>query len=569
MKQGATLFNNRTFSLQSKPFHTGLVFCLLWGLLFVLYLPAAKAGFVIDFTGWLDQIKNHSFSEYINRTNFKARSLYQFTQLATYLFYKLFGINAWLWHLLFITLHTINATLIYQLTRRLLDDTGVDKSATISFTGVLLFCVSPYVSEVIVWEPAFHYLQGLLLIMLILVWVQRFVHTGAKKYAWWAGIVYFLSLFSLEVFYISPWLVLTLGLFYRFNTSSGKIIFYKVVAYFFAPMLLLFFIRMAGYRLAYGDWVSRIGVVTVAKVQIESFGKAVKYLFHLLFLGRFFQYEVKEKVYAFCDSVKCIVAFYSLIALICAYIVARFRTISGKAKVASLLFIWILITLALLIPLWFNNMLLVLYDRYTYFTSPFLYMLLVILVSFISLQYVRIGIIAVYALVNIRFAIKVNRYWGKSYRINHGLLYNIPDPENKILILLNLPESMNGVPMIGAERGGEYKLMHNLLLPGKKINNTVYDVLSYNMLTPEDGAHVNVINDSMVKVTLNQWGTWWWYDGKGGYSYENDDYRLNLIDQGHFYELTLKKPAQQYLLLYGVGGQWKAVDMNKKDADQN
>ncbi|MFI5196116.1 MAG: hypothetical protein ACHQD8_03435 [Chitinophagales bacterium] len=568
MKQGATLFYNRTFSQQNKPFNTGLLFCFLWVLMFTLYFPAAKAGFVTDFTGWLDQVKNHSFSEYINRTNFKTRSLYQFTQLATYLCYKLFGINAWLWHLLFITLHTINATLIYQFTRRLLDDTGVDNSATISFTGVLLFCVSPYISEVIVWEPAFHYLQGLLLIMVIMVWVQRFVHTGAKKYVWWACILYFLSLFSLEVFYITPWLVLTLGLFYRYNTSSGKKIFYKVVAYFFIPMLLLFFMRMGAYRLAYGDWVSRIGSDTVAKVQIESFGKPVKYLFHLLFLGRFFPNGVKENVYAFCDSVRCIVVFYSIIALICAYIVARFRVMGGKAKVLSLLFTWTLITLALLIPLWFNNMLLVIQDRYTYFTSPFLYMLPAILVSFISLQYLRIGIIAVYVLINLRFAIKVNRYWGKSYRVNHGLLYNLPDPGNKIVILLNLPESMNGIPMIGAGRESEYTQMHNLLLPGKKISNTL-DVLSYNMLTPDDGAHATVINDSMVKVTLNQWGTWWWYEGKGGYSYENSDYKLNVIDPGHFYELTLKKPAQQYLLLYEVGDQWKVVDMNKKNADQN
>ncbi len=87
------------------------------------------------------------------------------------------------------------------------------------------------------------------------------------------------------------------------------------------------------------------------------------------------------------------------------------------------------------------------------------------------------------------------------------------------------------------------------------------------MLTPDDGAYATVLNDSTVRVTLNQWGTWWWYEGKGGYSYENDDYKLNLIDQGHFYELTLKKPSQQYLLLYEVGDQWKVVDMSKKNID--
>ncbi len=420
--------------------------------MFILYFPAAKAGFVTDFTGWLDQVQHHSFYEYINRTNFHVRSAYQFTQLVTYLFYQLFGTNAWLWHLLFITLHTVNATLMYVLTRRLLDDTGVNNSSSISFAGVLLFCISPYMSEAIVWEPAFHFLQGLLFILLILTCVQRFVHTGAAKYAWYTALIYSLSLFSLEVFYTTPWLALTLGLFYCFHPSFGKKVFQKVVAYFFVPMLLLFLTRLSVYRFIYGDWVSRIGSDTVTGMQIDSFGKPAKYLFHLLLLGRFFPNDLKQKIYDLCDSVKCILAFYSIIALCCIYIAARFRKMSGKGKVASLLFVWTLIALVLLIPLWFNSMLFVMQDRYTYSLGAFLYMLVAVLISFIALKYLRIGIIVTYALINIRFTIKVNRYWGKSSRVTQGLLNNLPDPGNKIVLLLNIPESMNGIPMIGSIR---------------------------------------------------------------------------------------------------------------------
>ena len=406
------LFNNAGGRKPQEPLQTRLVFCVLWVLLFVLYRPAARAGFVTDFTGWLDQVKNHGFWEYINRTNFHAHSLYQFTQLVTYIFYKLFGIHAWLWHLLFITLHTINACLLFIFCARLLYDTDVENSKTISFAGVLLFCVSPYISEVIVWEPSFHFLQGLLLILLILTWVQQYIHSGEKKYAVWAGIIYLLSVFSLELFCVTPWLVLALGLFYRFNPSFDKKSFSKVILYFFIPMLLLFFLRLVAFRVVYGSWVSRIGTNTVTAVDIHSFGKPAKYLFHLIFLGRFFSNEVRERIYDFCDSVKGIILFYSIAVLLCAYIAARFRNMGGKGKVASLLFIYTLAALALLIPLWFGNSLLVLFDRYNYFTGAFLYMLLAVMVSFISFQYVRIGIIALYALINLRFAIKVSRYWG-------------------------------------------------------------------------------------------------------------------------------------------------------------
>lgn len=545
------------------------VFFLLWLVLFALYLPAARAGFVTDFTGWLDQVKNHPFSEYINRTNFSAKSLYQFTQLVTYIFYKLFGIHAWLWHLLFITLHAVNATLMFILCCGLLGDCDVDNAVMISFGGALLFCVSPYISEVVVWEPAFHFLQGLLFILLILLWLQRYIHSGNIKYALWASIAYVASAFALEVFYITPWLVLAAILFYRAISLPGKAKSSKAIFYFFIPLIIVFAIRLLLFRIIYGGWVSRIGTDTVTAIHLPDFGKPAKYLFHLLFLGRFFSHETRQSVYAYCDSAKGIAIFYGLVTLALGIILRRFRYMGGRGKAASLLFVWMLITLALLIPLWFNNLMLVLFDRYTYFTACFFYTLAAVLLSFISARYTRMAVFTLYALANLRFAIKVSRYWSKAYRVDYGLLTGVPAAGDKTIILLNLPESMNGVPMIGSEKESEFKLMHNLLFPGTKLGNRVYDVLSYNMVTPDDGAHVSVLNDSTIRVTLNQWGTWWWYEGKGGYSYENNDYRLNLIDGGHFYELILKKPARQYLLLYQVGSQWKTVDWGRKNTDQD
>ena len=546
-----------------------LVFGMAMAVLFLLYLPAAKAGFVTDFTGWLDQVRNHSFREYINRSNFHVKSLYQFTQLVTYGFYKLFGTNRWWWHMLFIGLHATNVALLFTFFSRLLSDAGVAKGNTIALNGAMLFCISPYMSEVIVWEPAFHFLSGLLFILLILLAVQQYLRSGEGKHIWIAGVLYFLSTFSLEVFYVTPWLVLALGLYYQHSRVQDKRAFQKIVRFFFLPMILLFALRLIIFYAAYGSWVSRIGTGAVTSITLQSFGKPAKYLFHLLLSGRFFPPETRQRVYSFCDSTAGVFLFYVLVSAAVALIVIRYKNMIGNARIASLAFIYVLITLALLIPIWFGNSLLVLYDRYVYFAAAFFYMLFAIVVSMIPNRNVRVVILLVFTLVNLRFTIIVSRYWGKSERIIYGLLHDMPEAGNKTIVLLNLPESMNGVAMIGSGGDSEYKLMHNLLMPWKPINNTVYDVLSYNMTTPDDGAHVTVANDSVIHVTLNQWGTWWWYEGKGGHSYETADYKLNLTDAGHWYELTLKKPASQYLLLYTVGDKWKPVDMGKKNADQN
>lgn len=544
------------------------MFCAIWLLVFALYLPAAKAGFVADFTGWLDQVRNHTFLEHINRTNFQVHSLYQFTQLATWVFYNLFGVHEWLWHLLFITLHTLNATLLYRLTSRLLSDAGSSQSDSIAFAGAALFSVSPYISETLVWEPSYHFLQGLLFIVMILLCVQQFIHSGSKGYIFLASATYFLSTFALEIFYITPALVLSLILFYhglpRFNKYTNA-----ALRYCFTPLVILFAIRFLVFRVVYGSWVSRIGSGAVTSVDLASFSKPVKYIFHLLLLGRFFPHSTRQKVYALCENPIVIALFYITLALITAYIIINYRKLAGKARVAALMFVWTIITLLLLIPLWFPDILLSIYDRYTYFTDAFFYMLLTTLAFFITAAWLRTGILLLLGLVNIRFTIKVNRYWWKSERIIYALLHNIPQEKGKTTILLNIPQSMHGIAMIGAEKDSEFKLLHDLMSPTQPLDSPVYDAMAYNMETPDDGAHVTVLNDSTIKVTLNQWGTWWWFETKGGYGYENEDYSLNLTDPGHEYQLMLKKPAASYLLLFQVGKQWKVVDWNKREVEQH
>jgi hypothetical protein len=546
-----------------------LAFAFFWVLSFCLYYPAARAGFVTDFTGWLDQVRNHSFSEFINRTHFEAKSLYQLTQFNTWVYYKLVGVSVWAWHLLFLTLHATNVFLLFVVVRRLLADASVNAAGSIAFGGSILCCVSAYNSEVIVWEPSFHFLQGLLLILLILVCVQRYIRNGQSGYVWVALLLYGLSLFSLEIFYITPWLILSLYFFYRFASVRRPFVSDRLFSYLFAPMLLMQALRFVGYRLLYGDWVSRIGSTSLTSFQFSWLGKPAKYLFHLLFLGRFCTDEFRQQVYCYCDAPTGIVIFYTVVVLIAAYSILRFRSMSGKSRVATVLFSWMMMALMLLVPLWFASDMLVLYDRYIYFAGSFFYMLFAVLLSMISFGTVRLIVLSVFAVINLRYAVQVSRYWGKSARVINNLLQSIPNDGGRTILLLNLPQNMHGVAMIGAEKQSEYKLMHDLLLPDKKFSSTVYDVMAYNMLTPDDGAHVNVINDSLIKVTLNQWGTWWWYETRGGYSYATSDYRLDLRDPGRWYEITLKKPASQYLLLYSVGGKWKAVDMNKKGADQN
>lgn len=544
------------------------IFCLQWLLLFILYLPTAKAGFVADFTGWLIQLKQLSFVQYLNRATSQISSLYQFTQFATYVFYKLFGLNPWLWFLLHITLQAANGLLLYIICRNIFKDAVVDNGGIIALGAVLLLTICPHLSETIVWKSSYHYLQGFLFILLIMYWVQRFQHQQKKKYIFLAAVIFFLSTYSLEIFYLTPWFTLSLAIYYRAALKYDKTIFRKTVLYFVLPQLILFVLHLFVFHAVFGTWVPHIAA-TMGKDASFYLSKPLKYIFHILFIGRFFSNNLRMAIYGFTESPAGMLIFYAAFVLVCIIIISRLGKMSAKGKIAVLFFSWVLIAMSILIPLGFPPLLLVYGDRYTYLLAAFTYLLLALLLSYIAVKYLAIAIWTIYAIINICFTIRINIYWKQSAYVLRRLMHTFPtDTGNRIVVLLDVPDNMNGIPMIHTSPDGEFKILYNLMMP-QPIGGKVYDGLAFNMITKDDGAHVQVLNDSTAHIILNQWGTWWWNRTIGATDYENEDYRVKVTDPGHMYEIILKKPTDDYLLLYQIGGIWKKVDWSKRNIDQN
>jgi hypothetical protein len=543
------------------------VFLLYWVVVFVLYVPAAEAGRVGDFPGWVRFLNSVGFWDYINRSESGIVSLYQFTQVVTLFFYKFFGANAWAWHVLYVTMQAVNALLMFVFFRQLFTDSQVKYPVLISAIGGFLFCVSPYISEVVVWEPAFHYLLGLMLMLGVLWNVQQFIKSENKKYAWYGGGVFFLSCFSLEVFYLTPFFVLALGLYYAYMINYNKKAARNTFLYFTVPQAVMFVLYMITLKLAYRSAVAHIGAENF-KFDAFTFSKALKIVYHVVFLGRFYPPEWRKAVYHFAETLPGMALFYGIVTAAYLLLIARFRSLGPSGKATGLLFVFVSGAVCLIFPMWFPETGLVIFDRYLYvlvaFTAMFLPMLLYTL---LPRRNVLIGAALILALANARYAHRANAYWQQSAEIVNNLVYTFPNDPTKKVLLLNLPECLDGVQMIGSRDDGEFRMMYNAIMPNK-VSNPIYDVEAYYMLETTNGANVRVLNDSTIRVTLNEWGTWWLYYGFGAGSYETADYKVNMRDVGHMYELTLKHDPKEYLLLYSVGKQWKVVDWNKKEIDQ-
>ena len=95
-------------------------FLVFWLLTFVIYIATARAGWVIDGVGFLYNMKHQGFWDFINRTYSQDQSFYQVLTLHYYIFYKIWGLNPWMWGLLYVTLHALNVYLLFLLLRCIL-----------------------------------------------------------------------------------------------------------------------------------------------------------------------------------------------------------------------------------------------------------------------------------------------------------------------------------------------------------------------------------------------------------------------------------------------------------------
>ncbi len=402
------------------------IFLFFWAYVFVLYLPAAHAGLVGDYPGWVNFLNSVKFTDYINRAGSTIPSMYQFTQVVTYCFYKLFGSNAWLWHLLFVTMQAVNALLLFKFAESLFQRSGMRNASMTAFAGVTLFCSSPYISEVVVWEPAFHYLLGLMLLLVVLLCVQQYIYGQNKKYLWLGAITFCLSTYSLEFFYLTPFFTVLLIAFYYSTPDTDKQTLRRALVYCLLPQVVLFaahFIVLHGF---FPDDIAHIRTVS-SPMSVSNLSKALKYFFHLLLLGRFWPEQLRSKIYAYTETTVALASAYAIVALLLISVISRYKRITVARKAIVLLLLYTLLAVALLLPLSFPDFGLIIYDRYTYLLDAFFYLLIAAGINSFVGRKAFAGIMAFYIIINLRYTHKANAYWQQSAQVVNNLVKTFPN----------------------------------------------------------------------------------------------------------------------------------------------
>src|SRR5215471_15749475 len=123
------------------------LFFFYWLLTLVLYYTTRQCGFVTDFYGWQDKFNHQSLLGAWDTFGWHANQ--QVSVFFFYILYALFGTNGWGWFLCFSLLHAANGTLLFRFFERLMKKLAISNATILSFTGSLLFLVSPFNAEVL------------------------------------------------------------------------------------------------------------------------------------------------------------------------------------------------------------------------------------------------------------------------------------------------------------------------------------------------------------------------------------------------------------------------------------
>lgn len=540
-----------------------LLFLFFWISTGIIYLPTYKSGFIAEFLGMFSDIPRVTFFDFINRSEADVKSFYQLTQLQLFVLIKVFGTRFTPWFILITVLHALNGLLIFTFFKNLFRDFYVRNDVMIALAGSLLFLFNPNITEVTVWKGGYHYLTGMMMQMAILLWTQRFLHTTKRKYLLLSFIMFLLSIFTLEIFYLTPILVFSLIYGYRKKEIIERNMYVIALRNILLPEVILFVIHLIMFKLVYGSWIAHYGVSSTFTTSVpEMLPRVGKYLSYILLMAGQLPENIRLSAYNWMGYpvVSCGLSLAVLVST--GWLVINFKKLSASLQVVTYLLVGMAFSLILVIPIYFDDLFSVYNSRRCYQPGVFVYMLLaLILFSFIKNFRTSVLVFSCYFLICIAFTIRKAIHWHTAAQVQYSLLKSLPVRSTDTVLLLNVPCYYKDIRTVAANDDNEFQQQQKIF-GLQSMYRKVYSVSSYNMQYVWNGAHVAVIDSSHIKVTLNQWGTWWMYNYTGATSFENELYKLEMKDPGHEYHLHLKKASPNIAILYQQGLHWKKLDMS-------
>jgi len=518
----------------------------------LFYWRTAHAGFVTDFTGLLVRLDGASFSGFWRCFGFPA--LHQVTNFFLFFFVKWFGAGGIGWYLVYTSLHVANATLGFVLAKKIFEKMGHAQPLGPALAASLLFLLSPYQAEVVVWRVCFNFLFCTLLMLASLLFLMKFLEGEKLRHLIWSHGLFVVALFTFELALALPLLAIVVWWLHKKKPSITAV---------FAPQIALVAAYFLLNKLLLGGWAGHYGEAVHLNFDLRNIAaNCLKYFSKYLLWWREWPHGSKEWLVLFFE--KPVVAWSGLVfgvLLVFGLLKtsARFKT-SPTLTCISISWLLFFLALAPVANLYVAYILHGENDRYGYLASLFFFMGLVAVLDFFP-RWLRNGLVGAWLLASAFFLQKMTGYWHESARLTTSLLNDFRWQDASEVYVLASPENYQGIPMFKDFSRENLAIKHALrYLADKPTQANFYQVAQFNLTSPTDGFTAS--RDSTAGIfhlEFNQWGNWWWLYGMGLGDYQTEQYRFRTDGNGCRVEMKQWPPKPGTVFIVAQGGGWQEL----------
>ncbi|MDX2002248.1 MAG: hypothetical protein SFW35_07440 [Chitinophagales bacterium] len=480
------------------------------------------------------------------KDSFGFTSLYYGHNLVFYGFYDLFGSNKLAWWLLFTGLHAANASFASLFFKGVFKKMGIDYYGLSAIACGALFLSSPFQTENVVWGATIHYAFGMLYLWLGL-YIYRQYDKG-RSMLWLLGyyLLFAWALVTIEVALVFPAVALVVFCCLWHPLSWGNTI--KQMVRIALPCAFIIVAYFVSTYLLKGHWIGHYGESHLDFSLVETMGRYWQYFAKLLLYVHKFSFPIKDKVYSL------LLQPYIAGALWIGFIGMLVWLYRRRKTIATALMAWMLICFLLLLPvlnMYFNYLNDGENDRLSYFASPFMLSLPVLVLGAVYIRWVMVySLLAIVA--NLYFLDPQVLKWQYSANIQAATYHHpiFDKPGRKFM--LNLPNYTQGVYVYrDFSRWTDWRE-----LEGLPYHTQVVYIASAQVNSPLDSVIVVPIDSQTVRVQLSGWGRWFWRESLGLVHFEDKEISIVPDDSNLAYTLTIKHPQPGDELVYYASGTW-------------
>jgi hypothetical protein len=477
---------------------------VVWFFFFVitllLYFPSRHAGFVTDFIEYYITAKSSTFLRFVfSNTAIGCNNNFWFiTHCFLWTLFKWFPINSIGYYVVSSVLHSFCALLLMQFIL-CFKKYSTQNLHPISFIAAFLFLIAPIQTEAMVWRVAQHYFVALSFQLIIFILILKYADKGIKKYYAFALLLYFLSLFTLEYFFVTPIIV---GLLFWVDSNFSfkqKSLLNSI--YRTSPFILLLGIYFLSFKIVYGVWVAHYGANIHSSIFAPmAIGNWLKMPIKMIGF-QYWQPELYFKCLQFIEKNWWLGLASGIIVTI---LVLLFKT--ERRIIISWLLIFAL-TLFPTVSLWLNYITWFENDRHIYIASAFFFSILV----FVGFKILKknFGVFVIfYVLLLGSTTFYLNTLWAKSAEITNHLATTLKGNTTQPIILLNTPDSYKGAHMFRTYSVESSVMWQGNILYHNKINSQCFDAVRYIYSEKDKPFIVKQISNDTLLINLELHGGW-------------------------------------------------------------